>query len=365
MHHKKLIFFLANFSLGGAGEATKKLSIDLKKKGFQCKIICLGKCAYKREIEKKGIEVDELNFSGAFNAMSEIKKIIISEAKLKHIIFISNINYANALSLLFLRSINNLKIVLFERTPYEELNFHFNSFPRYIKNKLVKLIIKFLYKKADLVVSNNKNTSAKLRSELKIKTFTIYSQSIKKIKKFRIKKFTGKIKIIWIGRFSSEKSFLTLIKAINKIKNFNLHVNALGNGENMNKFRRVVQVLGLQKKIFFKGNVRNVEKFLLKSDLFINTSVYEGFPNSVIQAINCGIPVIASRSYGGINEILSNGKFGTLFETGNEDDLANKISDFRKNNKNFLKKARLAHSSLNKYKFNNLHNEFAKILKKI
>ena len=59
--------------------------------------------------------------------------------------------------------------MLFERTPYEELNFHFNSFSRYIKNKIIKLLIKFLYKKADLVVSNNKTTSAKLRSELKIK----------------------------------------------------------------------------------------------------------------------------------------------------------------------------------------------------
>lgn len=52
-------------------------------------------------------------------------------------------------------------------------------------------------------------------------------------------------------------------------------------------------------------------------------------------------------------------------ETGNEDDLANKIMDFYKDNKKFIKKARLAHSSLKKYEFKNLHNKFSKILKRI
>ena len=211
MHHKKLIFFLANFSLGGAGDAVKKLSIDLRLKGFQCKILCLGSCGYKNELTKNNIEVKELDFVSVFSAMPEIKKIVKSEAKSRNIIFISNINYVNALSLLFLRSVDKLKIVLFERTPYEELNFYFNSIPRYIKNKIIKLLINLFYKKADLVVSNNKTTSEKLRSELKINTLTIYSQSIKKIKKFHKKKFTKKLKIIWIGRFTNEKSFLTLV----------------------------------------------------------------------------------------------------------------------------------------------------------
>ncbi len=365
MHHKKLIFFLANFSLGGAGEAVKKLSIDLKTNGFQCKIICLGKCAYKKELNKNKIEVKELNFIRVINAMPEIKKIIKSEIKLKNIIFISNINYVNALSLLFLRSIDKLKIVLFERTPYEELNFYFNSFSRYIKNIMIKILIRLLYKKADLVISNNKITSEKFKSELKIKTLTIYSQSIKKIKKFYVKKFTKKLKIIWIGRFTNEKSFLTLVGAINKIQKLDIQINVLGDGINKDKYINIVQGLGLEKKFFFRGNVGNVHKYLTKSNLLVNTSVYEGFPNSVVQAINSSVPVIASKSYGGINEILKNGKFGTLFNTGDENDLANKIMDFYNNNKKFINKARLAHSSLKKYDFENLHIKFSKILKKI
>ena len=139
----------------------------------------------------------------------------------------------------------------------------------------------------------------------------------------------------------------------------------MGDGKDKNKYLNIIQDFGLKNKFLFRGNVRNVEKYLIKSDLFINTSVYEGFPNSVIQAINCGVPVIASRSYGGINEILSNGKFGTFFKTGNEGDLAKKIVDFYKYNWKFYKKAKLAHSSLKKYDFKNLHNKFSKILREI
>ncbi len=85
----------------------------------------------------------------------------------------------------------------------------------------------------------------------------------------------------------------------------------------------------------------------------------------MVQAINCSVPVIASKSCGGINEILKNGKFGTFYNVGNEIDLANKIMDFHRNNKKYINKARLAHSSLKKYDFENLHNKFYKILKKI
>lgn len=74
---------------------------------------------------------------------------------------------------------------------------------------------------------------------------------------------------------------------------------------------------------------------------------------------------LANFSLGGINEILSNGKFGTFSKTGNEQDLAKKIIDFYKDNWKFIKKAKLAHSSLKKYDFKNLHNKFLKNLKGI
>ena len=63
-----------------------------------------------------------------------------------------------------------------------------------------------------------------------------------------------------------------------------------------------------------------------KSDLLINTSYFEGFPNVVIEALNYKVPVICSRSGGGIFEILKNGKYGDLYEKGNIDSLQKNFS---------------------------------------
>ncbi len=78
------------------------------------------------------------------------------------------------------------------------------------------------------------------------------------------------------------------------------------------------------------GFKANVYPYLKKSDLLINPSYFEGFPNVVIEALSCGVPVICSKSHGGIKEILKNEKYGDLFENGNTEDLMNKIINFFK-----------------------------------
>ena len=70
-------------------------------------------------------------------------------------IFISNIHYSNVLSIIFLRNIKNLKIILFERTSLKELDIFINFFS-YLKNKIIKLLIKSTYTKADKILVNSK-----------------------------------------------------------------------------------------------------------------------------------------------------------------------------------------------------------------
>jgi glycosyltransferase involved in cell wall biosynthesis len=61
-------------------------------------------------------------------------------------------------------------------------------------------------------------------------------------------------------------------------------------------------------------------------DLFINCSYFEGFPNSVVESLENGIPVLASQSFGGINEIIQNNNFGYIYN--NEKQLINLLNDF-------------------------------------
>ena len=93
---KNIIFFLPNFSKGGAGNSILKLCKNLNKKKYNIFTISLKKNSYKTELEKNHIKVFEVNISKTIFALNFIVKNILKKNKLdkKSSIFISNINYA-------------------------------------------------------------------------------------------------------------------------------------------------------------------------------------------------------------------------------------------------------------------------------
>ncbi len=357
--NKEIIFFLPNFSQGGASESTVKLMTYLKKKGFECSLICLGNCFYKKELKKNKIKLVEIEETKTFYAMFKIRKFI-EKNKNKKIFFISNINYSNVLSIIFLRKFENLKIILYERTPIQELNFSYCEILRFIKNLIIRILIKYTYPKADKIIANSKTTSKDLSLHIKKRVKTIYSKSIKKIFKYKQVKKSDVTNILWVGRFSNEKSFVTLIDAIYLLKSLKIKITVLGDSPEKEIYVKKIKQLNLKKSFKFLGYKSKIDTIFKNSNLYVSTSLYESFPNSIIQAINYSLPIISSKSFGGVNEILKNQTYGTFYEAGNSRDLADKILNFIKKPKKFLYKAKLAHKSLHNYEFHKLEEKFLK-----
>ena len=76
--------------------------------------------------------------------------------------------------------------------------------------------------------------------------------------------------------------------------------------------------------IFYKYNLMLPINLNLYN-LYINSSDFEGFPSTVVQALNESIPVISSKSHGGIYEILNYGKLGKLFNSRDHTELSKNI----------------------------------------
>jgi glycosyltransferase involved in cell wall biosynthesis len=355
---KTFIFFLPNFSQGGAAESISKLMIYLAKKKYECVLICLNKCFYKKQLTKYDIKIFEIFSNKTLFSMLKIRGLINSFIiHKKKITLISNINYANILSIIFFRSLKNLKIILYERTPIQELDFDYGSFYRKIKNKTIKFLMFLTYRFSDKIIANSKTTSFDLSKLTKQKVITIYSKSIKKIKPFK-KKFKNKINILWIGRFSKEKSLDTLIDAIKIINDDEIKVFILSNDINKRDYLKKINKLKLTKRFVFCGYKKNLTKYFNSTNLYISTSLYESFPNSVIQAINNSLPIITSKSFGGINEIIQNNFSGVFFETNNSKALSQKILNFKKNKKKYENFALNAHNALNKFSFDRIEKDF-------
>ena len=102
---------------------------------------------------------------------------------------------------------------------------------------------------------------------------------------------------------------------------------------------------------------------MIKADLYINSSYFEGFPNSVVEAAQVGLPIIASQSHGGINEILSNGKGGTIYK--NSQELKKLIEKFTNNQKSFVKKSIIAQKKSFEFNIKNHVTKFEKIIDQI
>lgn len=336
-----LIIFLSEFNLGGAGNSLFKLCKKLSKKKFCISVICLNKCYYKKELLRIGISVYEINSSKTLFAMPKIKKLLIKLIDYnKKNIFLSNIYYSNILSILFLRSLK-IKLIIVERTPFQELSIYYGIID-FLKKQIIKILIRYTYFKADYCISNSKYISKAYNNYYNLKFKTIYPPSFRKFNKFiKRKKLNSNICIGTVCRLSKEKRIDNLIKIFSRFK-YNFTFKIIGNGPELENLKKLTKSLNLEKKITFRGKVPPEKiTFEIKNfDYFINSSDFEGFPNSVVEALSLGIPVIASQSHGGINEIIKNKNFGFIYNNNTELEiillkiLKNKLKF--KNNRNLI-----------------------------
>ena len=360
-----LIFFLARFGFGGAGNSVFRLISKLDKKKYKIYVICLNKCAYENQLKRIGVIIFKVKVKKLIYSIFKIQKIISEISSRNKINFvISNINYTNIFSAIILWKNKNIKLIGFERTPIKELDIYFGIFD-FIKKNFLKILLKFSYRRFDRIICNSSYICRQLKDKYGYNSVKINPPSI--TGNIRIKynyKTYKEILISTVCRLSKEKKIEEIIYALKILNNKNIKLIIVGTGPEEKKLVQLINKLNLQKQVKFIGFKKNIYNIIKKSNLFLNSSYFEGFPNSVIEAMRIGIPVICSQSHGGINEILSNGKYGTIYANGHIN-LANEVKNFIKNPTIFFNKAKKAKKYVKKYNLKNHHYQFNKLLRKI
>ncbi|MDA9669206.1 glycosyltransferase [bacterium] len=344
---KRLVFFLPNFSLGGAGESIFKLSKFLVKYNFSILIISLGKNFYKKDFKKINCEIIEINSSKAFFSIFKIRKLMIEESgkNFEKIIFISNLNYVNIISLISLVNLNKIKVILTERSSISELKYS-NNLINKLKNNLIYFLAKILYKFADLIITNSKFEKNYILDKFRLKNvICIHPPSIKNvIKKNTNNNYIKKFSIIYVGRLSREKDIFVILKALKNLnKKYKFLFNLYGDGPERKSIEKFIQINNLDKIIFLKGFVSNKKLIFKNANLFINASLWEGLPNALVQSINFNVFPICSNAPGGNMEVIKNGKLGMSFKTNDVKDLQKKITKFLNKRLKLNNKIRINH----------------------
>ncbi|MDD1774500.1 MAG: glycosyltransferase [Methanobacterium sp.] len=109
-----------------------------------------------------------------------------------------------------------------------------------------------------------------------------------------------------LGRLDRQKGQWFLIRSFKKVveKNPNARLFILGEGELKEKLKKLIAVLKLEKNVFLLGEQENIFPFLLNSHCFILSSLWEGLPMSLIEALSLNLPVISTDCKTGPREIL-------------------------------------------------------------
>jgi N-acetylgalactosamine-N,N'-diacetylbacillosaminyl-diphospho-undecaprenol 4-alpha-N-acetylgalactosaminyltransferase len=164
-----------------------------------------------------------------------------------------------------------------------------------------------------LVLPNSKGTEADLRLHYGINRpcRVIYNPidlahhkiaMLEPVRDMQFDRFT----FVHVGRFEEVKNHLLMLKAVQRLAAHSFQVLLIGYGPLEDKIRHTIKQMNIQDKIVFLGyrDADHVARYIARSQCLVMTSLSEGFPNVLLEALGCGVPAISTDCNSGPREML-------------------------------------------------------------
>ena len=358
-HIEPIIFIIHKFTFGGAEKVAKNILEFWISEGRRVELITIEESDnnfYKipKYINHKNIGINK----PSKNIFSKIYKNIVVIYRLRS--QIKSINASRVLSFLTRTNVQTIlacinlgkKVIISER----------NDTAQQRHMKLISILRRFLYRFADLVTANSKNSINDMKRYVPYSKL-VFIPNMVRIPNKIAKPDKSKI-IINVGRLVSQKHQDILIEAF--VELFDRHkewyIKLLGEGDKRDYLISLTKKNKLNDNVIFCGLIHDPKPYYISAGIFVLPSIYEGTPNALLEAMAYGLPCIISDTLPGALEIVNNGVNGLVFQSGNKIDLANKLQTLM-NNPGLRKKLGLqARNSVKHFKPKIINNEWNRIL---
>ena len=295
--------------MGGIQKASSFLANSLDEFGFEVIMMSLYKSEnffFKLNKEIKYIEPNferksTTRFVYVFKMMNFVRKSI---KKIKPDIIVAYSEWSNSFVVM---ATMGLKIPVF-------LSDRFS--PDWNLGTVQTFMKRVMYKKATGIIAQTSYAKEVIFNKIKNKNIEVIPNPVSAIDAIDCPK---KNQIVTVGRMAKEKGHKYLIDAFSKINNQEWQLLLVGDGPERKSLEEQTINLGLQNRVIFAGTQKELSKYLSESKIFVLPSLFEGFPNALIEAMSVPLPCISFNCTAGPSDIINDGINGLLVETANSD----------------------------------------------
>lgn len=324
MKKHKIAIMIPSFEVGGAENMVAQLATNINQEKFEVMVIVLSgrkNTPIQEIIDKSNLSIKYLNkgIGLDYKIMINIYKILNE--------FKPNIVHTHLYS--FVYSLpwiitHNVKMI---HTVHNMPKFELSPKGRFIIDKLYRM------QKA-IPVAISKIIEEQMYETYNIKNIETIYNPVDIDRYLNERKYDEKEEFVFVavGRLVKQKNHQLLINSFYRVaQNMgNVKLKIIGDGELKEDLMNLTKELKIDKSVEFLGNIKNVETYLQSSDVFVLSSIYEGLPLSVLEAMASGLPIIATN-VGGVPDIVCDN--GILVESNDLDNLSNEMMLIAKDNK--------------------------------
>lgn len=350
---KTILFILPDLNMGGAERIITLLINNLDKNKFTPKLLLMRKEGYYLELLDKNIEIIDIKTSRIRNAFFPIVKVLRT---LKPDIVFGGWGEVSAYLAPIIPFFPKIRFIARET----------NIVSQHVTRPEIRFFYRF-YNNFDSVIAQSDDMKNDLINNLKIHEEKIIkinnpvdvdAVEAKSLEPMNFPFFEDYKNVVAIGNLSYRKGFDNLLKVFSYLKNENIFLYIIGEGDDKEKLIELKDSLQI-KNVKFLGKITNPYPYLKNADLFILSSRYEGFPNVLLEAGATGTFSLANNCKGGINEIIEENINGRIISIEDHKNFAEeiKITLSKKYDKN-----RIKNSIKNRFSKDKIIHQYEKIL---
>jgi glycosyltransferase involved in cell wall biosynthesis len=324
-----IAFLIPSFDGGGAEAMTIRLSGELARRGRRVDLVTFRPEGENAARVPDTVRLVDLKVRRLLLAPLAIRRYLRAE---RPAVLVTALVHANVFALVgrLLAPGCGTALIVTERNM---LSVHARHSRRWSR-RLFKPAARLLYRFADRVVGISRGVAEDIRSIARLppeKVSFIHNpamspdcieRSLRPIERVLAPPSDGPV-IITAGRLDPQKDHATLLRAFARLVSQRpARLVILGQGPLRASLEDLARRLGVEDRVALPGYVEEPLPHLRSADLFVLSSIYEGFGNVLVEALACGLPVVSTDCPSGPSEILDGGAFGRLVPPGDVEALA-------------------------------------------